>query len=274
MYYYALEQTQRLHQQTFAYLLVEEANHVLTLTLNRPEKKNALNPTLLREIAYAITYAHHAPEIWVVVIKALGNVWCAGMDLKAMQGGVSEDTSSIPDPNSPIVIGALMAGLHKPCIAVVHAPVYAGGVLIVGGCTHVLAAEQATFSLPEVKRGLFPFQVLNTLVGLMPARQALDWCMRGRTLTAAQAATYGLVTQVEAPERLEAATAVLVAEFLQYSPTAIRLGLEAYQAMQQLPPEERPAYLHAQFLACQQTTDAQEGIAAFTEKRPPAWTGH
>lgn len=272
--YYTSEQTQHFGQHTFAHLLTDYTNHVLTITLNRPEKKNALNPTLLREFAYAIAYATHTPDVWVVVIKAAGNVWCAGMDLKAMQGSTAPDASTVPEPSAPVVIGPLMAQLHKPCLAVVHAPVYAGGFLIVGGCTHVLAADQASFSLPEVKRGLFPFQVLNTLLSIMPARQALDWCIRGRTLSAAEAATLGLVTQLEPAERLGAAVEALVAELLEYSPTAIRLGLAAYQAMQQVPAAERHAFLHAQFLACQQTADAQEGITAFAEKRPPVWTGH
>lgn len=270
---YSAEQIQSFHHQTFAHLLVEENNHVLTLTLNRPEKKNALNPTLLHEFAFAMAYAHHHADVWVVVIKANGNVWCAGMDLKAMAGEQQVSNSTIPIPTSAVVIGDVMAGLHKPCLAQVHAPVYAGGFLIVCGCTHVIASENAAFSLPEVKRGLFPFQVLNSLLALMPARTALDWCMRGKSFSATQAQEVGIVSAVVKEEYLENAVNELVTEFLQYSPMAIRMGLEAYQTLQTLPADQRPAYLHAQFAACQQTADAQEGIAAFNEKRKPHWRG-
>lgn len=270
---YTSQQTAEIQQHFFTFLKVEEQNHVLTLTLNRPEKKNALSSTLLHELAFGLSYAHHNSAIWVVVIKATGDVWCAGMDLKAMMGQSQTNKSTIPEPAEAVVLGDLFTGLHKPCIAQVHAPVYAGGFLIVGGCTHVLASENATFSLPEVKRGLFPFQVLNTLLQLMPARKALDWCMRGKTLSAQQAYEVGLVTELTAEENLDNAVNELVADLLLYSPTAIQKGLEVYQNLPLVPPHERHGYLLAQFLALQQTEDAKEGIAAFNEKRKPIWRG-
>ena len=270
---YTSQQTAEIQQHFFAFLKVEEQNHVLTLTLNRPEKKNALNPTLLHELAFGLSYAHHNPAIWVVVIKATGDVWCAGMDLKAMSGQSQTDTSTIPNPLEAVVLGDLFAGLHKPCIAQVHAPVYAGGFLIIGGCTHVVASEKAVLGLPEVKRGLFPFQVLNTLLQLMPARKALDWCMRGKNLSAQQAYEVGLVTELVNEEQLESAVNELVAELVLYSPTAIQKGLEVYQNLPSVPQQDRHQYLLEQFVALQQTADAKEGIAAFNEKRKPIWSG-
>ncbi|MFN8353894.1 MAG: enoyl-CoA hydratase-related protein [Spirosomataceae bacterium] len=270
---YTSQQTEDIFQQKFAHLLVDLTNHVLTLTLHRPEKKNALNPTLLNEFAYAMHFARCSDEVWVVVLKASGDVWCAGMDLRALAGQLQASDSTVPPPKGAVVLGDLMANLHKPCIAQVHAPVYAGGFLIVGGCTHVITSEKALFSLPEVKRGLFPFQVMSTLVQLMPARKALDWCMRGKTLTAHEAHEVGLVTEVVVEEALVKAVKTLVDDLLQYSPTAIRMGLEAYHALLQLPQSEQHTFLYAQFAAIQQTADAKEGMAAFNEKRKPNWTG-
>jgi enoyl-CoA hydratase/carnithine racemase len=96
---YTKEQSLALEQQIFAHLLVEQNGHVLTITLNRPEKKNAMNPVLFREIAYALHYAHFNHEVWVVVIQANGDIFCAGADLKAFLASGSETNSTIPEPD-------------------------------------------------------------------------------------------------------------------------------------------------------------------------------
>ena len=275
---YTAEQTAQLPREGFHYLLTSLDDHVLTITLNRPEKKNALNPQMLNELAFALTYAHYSTAVWLVVLAASGDTFCAGMDLKSVaQSGAAVDTperSSIPEPSGPIRLGELMANLHKPCIARVQGPVYAGGFLLVGSSTYVVAAESATFSLPEVKRGLFPFQVLAILLEIMPARTALDLCLRARTLTAVDAQTIGLVTNVVPTNELEAAVTLLTDELKQFSPTAMQFGLRAYQQLKNLPSDEQQAYLYDQFQQLQQTPDAKEGVTAFLEKRKPKWLGN
>ena len=149
----------------------------------------------------------------------------------------------------------------------------AGGFLLVGGSTHVVAAESATFSLPEVKRGLFPFQVMASLLEIMPARTVLDLCLRAQTLAASDALKIGLVTMVVPITELDIAINHLVDEMRQFSPTAMQVGLRAYQQLKSLPLEQRQAFLHDQFQQIQQTADAKEGMAAFLEKRPPQWSG-
>lgn len=268
--HYTPTQTADLLTRPLRYLLVDQTDHVLTITLNRPEKKNALHPPLLAELAFSLAYAHQAPDVWVVVLAAAGNVFCAGMDLKALSTGNAEPLT-VPEPAGPVRVGELLAGLHKPCIAQIQGPVYAGGFLLVGGATYAVAADHATFSLPEVKRGLFPFQVLAILLDLMPARKALDLCLRGQTLSASAASEVGLVTQVVAPDALVATVADLVADLKEGSPTALRFGLSAYQELKNRPASQQQAYLHDQFTQIQQTADAREGMAAFLEKRSPNW---
>ena len=268
--HYTPSQTADLLTRPLRYLIVDQTDHVLTITLNRPEKKNALNPPLLAELAFAVAYAHHPPDVWVVVLAATGNVFCAGMDLKSLSAGDAEPLN-VPEPAGPVRIGELMAGLHKPCIAQIQGPVYAGGFLLAGGATYAVAANHATFSLPEVKRGLFPFQVLAVLLELMPARKAIDLCLRGQTLLADEAQEVGLVTQVVAPDALAATVAELVADLKKGSPTALRFGLRAYQELKNKPASEQQAYLHDQFTQIQQSVDAREGMAAFLEKRSPNW---
>lgn len=267
---YTPDQVADLPTRPLRHLLVDERDHVLTLTLNRPEKKNALNPTLLNELAYALAYAHYAPSVWVVVIAAMGDTFCAGMDLKALQAGeIGGDT--VPLSAGPVRLGELMAGLHKPSIVRVQGSVYAGGFLLVGGATYAVAAESAVFALPEVKRGLFPFQVLAILLDLMPARKALDLCLRGQSLSATEALAVGLVTQVMPTAEIDQAVAALVADLTAVSPTALRFGLKAYEQLKNLPQSQQQAFLHDQFGQIQQTDDAREGMAAFLEKRAPNW---
>lgn len=268
---YTAQQVAQLPTGGFRYLLVTLNDHVLTITLNRPEKKNALHSPMLAELAFALAYAHHTPDVWLVVLSAAGDTFCAGMDLKSLsQEGEAEHTS-VPEPAQPVRLGELMSELHKPCIAQVQGSVYAGGFLLIGGSTYVVSADSATFSLPEVKRGLFPFQVLAVLLDSMPIRTALDLCLRARTLTATDALAIGLVTSVVPTAGLDAAVLRLTDELKQFSPTAMQFGLRAAQQLKSLPSHERQAYLYEQFQQLQQTPDAKEGMAAFVEKRTPMW---
>jgi enoyl-CoA hydratase/carnithine racemase len=270
---YTKEQVANLKEQTFAYITVEEKDHLLTITLNRPKARNAMSPTMIREYGYAMSYAHHQPHIWAVVFAANGKIWCAGADLKAMRGKEEENDSTIPMPNTPIVMAELFTKIHKPVIAKVHAPVYAGGFLLIGGCTYVVSVEEATFTLPEVKRGLFPFQVMASLMKFMPARQVLDFCIRAKSMSAQEAHQAGLVTQLTTADKLDETVDTLVQEIFANSPSAVRLGLKAFDEMRSIGESEQQAYLAKMLQETIMTKDAQEGLKAFAEKRAPEWTG-
>ncbi len=271
---YSKEETANLHEQTFGYLLIDETEHILTVTLNRPKKKNAMNPTMVNELAYALSYAHHNSDIWAVVLAAKGTIYSAGADLRAFSGSHQEINSTIPVPDKPVIIGNLGAELYKPCIAKVHAPVYAGGLLLIGACTHVVAMENTFFSLPEVKRGLWPMQVMQSLLQIMPPRKVLDWCMRAKKMTAQEALQNGLVTELVTDEAaLDKAVQQLCEELCQFSPTAIRMGLKAYHQLQYKTAGEAHEYLHKMLMQLVQTEDAIEGILAFQQKREPVWKG-
>ncbi len=271
---YEEKETQSLKSLTFAHLIVEEKNHLLTITLNRPEKKNAMNPVILKELAYALAYAHYNSAIWAVVIAANGDVFCAGADLKSFANKNAEPTiSTIPEPQQEIVIGDVFSQLHKPCIAKVNASVYAGGFLIICGCTHVIAADNTKFGLPEVKRGIWPFQVMQSMLQVMPPRTVLDFCMRARTVDATEAEKLGLVSKVVSADKLDETVQNLVDEIMQYSPSAIRLGLKAFDELKSKPSTEAHAFLKQMLAEVVQTEDAKEGIIAFTEKRQAVWKG-
>ena len=256
----------------FAFLEVKHKEHVLTITLNRPEKKNALHPITANELAFALTYAKQNKDVWAVVIKANGDVFCAGADLKAFMTGGGDTDTTVPKAEGEILIGELFNQLHKPCIAQVEGDAFAGAFLLLAGCTQVVAASNVKFGLPEVKRGLFPFQVMASLLQVMPERKVLDWCIQGYNLDAQKAADWGLVTHLAERGKVADAVQELVDTILANSPTAIRMGLEAYQHIRSDDTKEQHSYLRGMLMKTVQTKDAQEGIMAFREKREPKWS--
>ncbi|MCF8278246.1 MAG: enoyl-CoA hydratase/isomerase family protein [Flavobacteriales bacterium] len=266
------EDLNKLNEYTFAFLEVEHTDNVLTITLNRPEKKNALHPVTANELAFALTYAKQNKDVWAVVIKANGDVFCAGADLQAFMTGGGETNTTVPKADGEILIGELFNQLHKPCIAQVEGDAFAGAFLLLAGCTQVVAASNVKFGLPEVKRGLFPFQVMASLLQVMPERKALDWCIQGYTLDAQKAAYWGLVTHIAEPGKVADTVQRMIDVILDNSPTAIRMGLEAYQHIRSVDTKAQHSYLQGMLMKTVQTKDAQEGIMAFREKREPKWS--
>ncbi len=271
---YTAEQVQDFDKQTFEFLQIENKAHVLTITLNRPEKKNAMHPIMMAELAYCAAYARYHNDIWCVVLQANGDIFCAGADLKAFAGQAdAASKSTIPMPQGEILVGELFPQTFKPCIAKVHGDVYAGGFLLICGCTYVIASEGVKLGLPEVKRGIWPMQVMASLTPILPARTLLDFCIRGLTITAQEAYEMGLVTHLVKNQELHSTVENLVNEICENAPAAIRMGLQAFYEMKSIPPNQQHAYLKSMLANVLASHDAQEGIKAFMEKRKPNWTG-
>ena len=271
MDHYSKEQLQNIHSETFAFITCLEKDHVLTLTLNREEKKNAIHPHMVNELAFALNYAHIENSIWAVVIQAKGNVFCAGADLKAFMGMTGEFNSSIPAPKNQLLIGELFSAVHKPVIAKVNGDVYAGGFFFLASSTYVVAHKEIKLGLPEVKKGIFPFQVMATLINIMPARKVIDWCIRGYNLPAQEAYELGLITNLTTKEKVDETVNSLIEDLKENSPSAIRFGLEAYEKITKK--QGQHEYLMQMLQKTIMTKDGQEGISAFKEKRKPIWTG-
>ena len=271
MQYFKDIDTDIFHQQTFAFILVEEIDHVLTITLNREKKKNALHPQMVNELAYAMQFAHANKDVWIVVLQAKGNVFCAGADLKAFAGFIEPNDSTVPQVDGEVLMGELFNKVYKPTIAKVTGDVYAGGFFFLAGCNIVLAQDNVKFGLPEVKRGLYPFQVMASLMKVMPARKVVDWCIRGYNLPVAEAARFGLVSKVVKAAEMDEEAEKIIQELKQNSPTAIRNGLMAFDHIS--PSAEQHKYLLQMLMDTLGSKDGQEGLMAFREKRAPVWTG-
>ena len=168
-------------------------------------------------------------------------------------------------------MGELFHQVHKPTFALVEGSVFAGGFLILANCTYVVAETGIRLGLPEVKRGLWPFQVMASLMEVMPKRQVLDWCIRGYDLPVERAVELGLVTHLAAKGAGQATIDSLLDDILKNSPGAIRLGLEAFDEVKRIDATGHHKYLQQMLFRAIQSPDAREGIAAFKEKRDPVW---
>ncbi len=252
-------------------ITVSEENHALTITLNRPEKRNAFTPNMIDEIAFALGESTHNRDIWAVVFKANGSVFSAGMDLKVFKNPELE----VPNPDFlrvDISLGELISSVNIPTIAVVNAPVYAGGFLIMAECNFVIASPNATFTLPEVRRGIFPFQVMKSLSKSMTERKLIEWCTLGKTYVVEEALRDGLVTQLVVEEELVSAEKQLLDSLFLGSPFAISKGLAVLRNLPSIPETAVYNFLKESLSELRDTQDAVEGIQSFVEKRPPVWT--
>jgi enoyl-CoA hydratase/carnithine racemase len=250
----------------FKTTLLDIKNNIMTITLNRPEKKNALNNVMMNELNYALAYAKQESSIRVVVVAAEGNIFCAGADLTR-----TKSESNVPKLKNNDDISLSLRHLYKPVICKIQGSVYAGALLIVSNSTHAIAVKEAEFSAPEIHRGLWPFMVMAGLFRVMPKRAGLDFIMRGQPIDASKAEKFGLINQSVNKEHLDEAVNSLAKELASLAPETMQFGLEAYEKQDSKSFNEALPYLREQIAKCFEGKDAKEGISAFLEKRKPNW---
>ena len=250
----------------FKTILLDIKNNIMTITLNRPEKKNALNNVMMNELNYALAYAKQESSIRVVVIAAEGNIFCAGADLTR-----AKSESNVPKLKNNDDISLSLRHLYKPVICKIQGSVYAGALLIVSNSTHAIAVKEAEFSAPEIHRGLWPFMVMAGLFRVMPKRAGLDFIMRGQPIDVSKAEKFGLINQSVNKEYLDETVNSLAKELASLAPETMQFGLEAYEKQDSKSFNEALPYLQEQIAKCFEGKDAKEGISAFLEKRKPNW---
>ena len=242
------------------------SNHVLTITLNRPEKKNALNNVMMNEICYALCYAKQERRIRVVIIAAEGDVFCAGADLRREKAD-----SKVPKIEGSDDISLLIRHLYKPVICKIQGSVHAGALLMVTNSTHAIAVDDAKFSAPEILRGVWPHMVMAGLFRVMPKRAGLDFCMRGQAIDAKKAEEWGLINHSVPKNELDKVVSDMASDLANLAPGTMQFGLEAYVNQDGMNFDEALPYLGKKSAETFAGPDAQEGIAAFLEKRDPNW---
>ncbi len=252
-------------------LLVETDGPVARLTLNRPDRRNALSQSLLAELEEALVRVAADPAVHVVVLAGRGPAFCSGHDLGEMAGRSEEEYRELFALCARVMLG--LRRLPQPVVARVHGVATAAGCQLVAACDLAVAAEGATFATPGVKIGLFCTTPMVPLVRAVPAKAALEMLLTGQPISARRALELGLVNRVVPPEGLDGAVRELVDAILAASPLTVRLGKAAFY--DQLALSEEEAYARAVGVMTDNAVrrDAQEGMRAFLEKRRPRWTG-
>jgi len=250
-------------------LRAEQRAEVLWLTITREARRNAMSADVLRGIAEGLDRAEADPDIRVVVITGAGDkAFCAGADL---QSGAPFGADLSNPHGAAAELFRRVRRATVPLIARVNGACYAGGIGLMAMCDLAVAAESATFALPEIKVGVFPAQVLGVLQHLLPRRVLIEMCLTGDPIDARRALALELVNAVATD--LDAEVDRLIGRLLAGSPAAMRRGLYTLKQMERMAFEESLAFAESQIALFALTDDAKEGIAAFTEKRKPHWTG-
>jgi len=253
-------------------LLLAIENRVAVITLNRPDKRNALSPQMIEAFHAYLDQIDADDQARVVCLRAAGEkAFCAGADLGGGLAGAPDDASSPPRRYAALL--GRMAGFGKPIVAKVGGPCLAGGTGLMLASHIVVARADVYFSLPEVNVGIFPFMVGALLLRNVLWKKALEMALTGRKVGAEEAERIGMITSAVAPEDFERHVDGLLGGLSGRSPMGMRLGLEAFRRLIDMPLEAGLQDLSLTLLKAAKTDDAREGVMAFLEKRQPNFTG-
>ena len=253
-------------------VITEKRGQAFWITINRPDKRNALNGDVIAAIARGYRDAHEDKDVRVIVLTGAGDkAFCAGADLQNSGAAFAMDFSR---PNVDYAdLLRLSQNATKPAIARVGGVCMAGGMGLLCMTDMAVAADHAIFGLPEVKVGVFPMQVMSLLQQIAPRRLVREWALSGEPFDARQAASAGLLNHVVPAVELDAKVEWLVQRIVDKSPTAIRRGKYALRAIESMTFDQAIAYTESQIALLAMTEDAKEGLKAFGEKRKPTWPG-
>jgi enoyl-CoA hydratase/carnithine racemase len=253
-------------------LLRSDVDGVATLTLNRPEARNALSVALMTEMEKALAAIAADTSVKVVVLAAQGAAFCAGHDLKEMQALSDREAIAAVFALCSRVMTAIVR-LPQPVIAKVHAMATAAGCQLVASCDLAYAATSAKFATPGVNIGLFcstPMVALSRTVG---RKQAMEMLLSGVPVNAAAAESWGLINHAVPPDELDGEVSAMARLIAGKSAYTLKVGKAAFYGQLEMGLDD--AYAHASKVMTENmlAMDAIEGIDAFLEKRPPVWRG-
>ena len=242
------------------------------LTINQPEKRNPLSNETMLQLLAALREAASDPDVLVIVITGTGDkAFSAGGDLSG--GFLDEALASHGERAAFADLFRVMRRCGKPIVARVNGHALAGGFGLAAACDIVIAVEDATFGTPEILVGLWPMMISAILQRLMPQRAAMELMMTGRRISAQDAVDLGVVSRVVDRGGLDDAVDETVAALLRQSPAQLKLGKDAFYAVEDMDFDTALDHLLTGLTAVGMTEDAAEGVAAFVEKRKPDWKG-
>lgn len=256
---------------SFRAITYEVADFVATVTLNRPEKRNAIGPEMANELLHALDRARDDEGVRVVQLTGAGAHFCGGGDLKSMSGG--DEGEALPHRGDYADLLGAMVNCTKPIVAKVRGSAMGGGLGLIAASHFAICEHGATLGTPEVHRGLWPMMIMAVLARTIARRDLLEMMILGEKLGAEQAVRIRLVNRAVPAEALDAEVNALCATLATRSPTALRHGLALWAKQGDLALDEALPLLREGLFTLLGTEDAREGIMAFMEKRAPRWTG-
>lgn len=250
-------------------VLYDVDDGVAILTLNHPERRNALSRAMLEGLKRSLGRIATDPQVRAVIIRAVGPVFSSGHDLRELVDRPEAEVTALFALCTEVM--EAIRTLPKPVIAQVHALATAAGCQLVATCDLVVASETATFATPGVKTGLFCTTPGVAVARAVGPRKAMEMLLTGTPISAREAAAADLVNRVVPADRLEAETMALARQVIAASAYTLGIGKRGFY--QQIAKDRPEAYEVAQEIMVENALapDAQEGMRAFLEKRPPKW---
>lgn len=258
-------------EKSYEHIIHERDGAVAYVTMNRPKKRNALSLAHMQELIACFEAIGEDRETSIVILRGEGPAFCAGHDLSEMVGRDPEFYRHLFDVCCDLM--RAIQAIPQPVIAQVHATATAAGCQLAATCDLVLAAEEAKFATPGVRIGLFcstPMVALSRAVG---QKKSMEMLLTGEFISAEEALAAGLVNKVVPAEELESATRALADKIAEASPLVVGVGKGAFYRQLEMPTEQAYAYTKEVMSFNTTFADAQEGMCAFLEKRPPEWRG-
>jgi enoyl-CoA hydratase len=241
------------------------------ITINRPEKSNALSPAMLARMREVVAAAGNAPQVRVVTLTGAGDkVFCAGVDLKATLAAGSESQAFGRSDFRQLLIE--ITRCPKPTVSLVRGHVMGGGIGLVLATDFCLACDDVQFSTPEIHVGLFPMMVMGLLFRNVGRKKAMEMMLLGERIKADEAEQCGVINRAFPRERFEAAAAEYVQKLAAKSPVIVEMGKRAISRLLDQSLQEEEEYLESALVEVMATDDSKEGIRAFVEKRKPRWS--
>ena len=250
-------------------LLVEkQSGHTTLVTLNRPERRNALTIELMTELIAAIEGANADETQRVLILRGAGKAFCTGLDLQEV--GETEKAQE----SAGLVAKTLLAlsQTRLVTIAAVHGAAVAGGAGLMSACDFAVAAEKTKFGYPEAKRGLVAGLVMTFLRRQLRERDIRELLLTGELIEAERAREIGLINRVVPPNELEAEVEKLVQSILQNAPGALANSKRLLEQLWSTSIKQDLEHSLAHHLQARGSAEMKEGVAAFLEKRPPSWS--
>ncbi|MFP5306720.1 MAG: enoyl-CoA hydratase-related protein [Gammaproteobacteria bacterium] len=256
-------------------VLIKRRNAVQWITINREERRNALNEEVVRTIDRGIAEAQAGNDVRAIVITGAGDkAFCAGADLAKNVKGFAFGVDFARPRHYIVDLFKRLQECTLPVIARVNGHVMAGGFGLLCACDMAIAADDIRIGTPESKIGVTPMMILPYMLRVLPPRKLQEMCITGEQFSAQEALEWGVLNYIVPRAELDAKVDWLLGRIVDKSPTSIRLGKQAFAAMRDMALREALEYAQAMVPVMSSTQDAKEGMAAFQEKRAPNFTGN